>query len=337
MSKRDSVIQTNDDAASSKHSAVTLGYYSDPFISKFISKPVRRPPLINRGYTARVLVLESIIRTFCTCGKRSVPPVPLQIVSLGAGFDTTFWKMKARAELEGVIKYVEIDFPEVVKKKVSIITSQKDLHEGLDYSSTTTSMHGGIYHLMAGDITKKEDMEAIIRDSQLDRSLPTLFICECVLAYLPPDQGTDVLRWVADRFPTCGFVSYDPISPHDPFGKVMIKNLTDKGCPMLSMDAYPDIPSHKSRYEGVGWNRVEALDMLALFDHYLPQDVLTRIKRVEMMDELEEWFLIQTHYMYVWAMKEPAGAPAPFWGPVSFEACAKGKPQPKIPSSSFMM
>lgn len=51
--------------------------------------------------------------------------VYLQILSFGAGFDTSFFRISDLQESKNVI-YYEIDLPEVVKKKAAII---RDCHE----------------------------------------------------------------------------------------------------------------------------------------------------------------------------------------------------------------
>ena len=84
------VRETNDDAAICKYSCVTLGYYQDDFLKHFIKENIRRPPLINRGYWARVSAFHKVIKTLI----QALPDgSKFQIVNLGAGFDTTFWNI----------------------------------------------------------------------------------------------------------------------------------------------------------------------------------------------------------------------------------------------------
>jgi hypothetical protein len=56
MASSDSAVQaTATDATISKNYAVFLGYYTDPYVHFFdTSNGMKRPPLINRGYWARV-------------------------------------------------------------------------------------------------------------------------------------------------------------------------------------------------------------------------------------------------------------------------------------------
>ena len=98
----DEAVQlTADDALVSKHSAANLGYVSDPFLGAFVRKPARRSPLINRGYYARVAAIQCIIQQFIDTahvdgGGR------VQVVSLGAGFDTTFFRLKNEGKFNRV-------------------------------------------------------------------------------------------------------------------------------------------------------------------------------------------------------------------------------------------
>ena len=64
-SVQDEQVQaTNDDASTSKCSAVQLGYWKDPYISHFVKPSTRRLPEMNRGYFARVKAVESLTKQF---------------------------------------------------------------------------------------------------------------------------------------------------------------------------------------------------------------------------------------------------------------------------------
>ena len=128
----------------------------------FVKKPTKRPPLINRGYFARCAALDILVEGFLKTGGDVVMK---QIVSLGAGFDTRFFQLKAsvwsyllffsrpspqshskgsegvKHEGSGLIslcfsfskgvkclrKYIEVDFPEVVSAKLEVLQGKQDL------------------------------------------------------------------------------------------------------------------------------------------------------------------------------------------------------------------
>lgn len=56
-------------------------------------------------------------------------------------------------------------------------------------------------------------------------SLPTLFISECVLIYLAPEESQSILDWITANVQHSMFLLYEQILPDDTFGKVMLRNL----------------------------------------------------------------------------------------------------------------
>jgi tRNA wybutosine-synthesizing protein 4 len=56
-------------------------------------------------------------------------------------------------------------------------------------------------------------------------SRPTLFLSECVLVYIEPEESGAVIRWAAQSFPAAAFLTYEQILPHDAFGQMMVRHL----------------------------------------------------------------------------------------------------------------
>lgn len=130
------VQATNDDSIVSKRSASRFGYFNDEFLRAFVRKPPRRSPLINRGYYIRCFAIRSVLRSAdgsqaarawasavplllffvsttvniylagaCREFLKLVDPAsgvrgPKQIVSLGAGFDTSYWVLRVRLSFQ---------------------------------------------------------------------------------------------------------------------------------------------------------------------------------------------------------------------------------------------
>lgn len=70
----------------------------------------RRSPLINRGYYARVTAVWELVQRFL-----SVAGEKAQVLSLGAGYDTLFWRLMEHGAVFS--DYYEVDYPEVLKMK----------------------------------------------------------------------------------------------------------------------------------------------------------------------------------------------------------------------------
>lgn len=88
---------TDNDAALARLSAVQKGYLTDPFISALVPRAhlqPPRPPLINIGTYVRSEGLDELVDGWLSLcaedGKHC------QIVSMGAGSDTRFWRIAVR-------------------------------------------------------------------------------------------------------------------------------------------------------------------------------------------------------------------------------------------------
>lgn len=91
------VRATDNDAALARLSAVQKGYISDPFITQLVPRAhlqPPRPPLINIGTYLRGKGLDELVESFIKSAEQEDKKV--QIVSLGAGSDTRFWRLAVR-------------------------------------------------------------------------------------------------------------------------------------------------------------------------------------------------------------------------------------------------
>lgn len=88
---------TDSDASLARLSAVRLGYLVDPFIPNFVARPhlqPSRPPLINIGTYVRSESIDRLVASWIDICKSEGRKC--QIVSLGAGSDTRFWRLSVR-------------------------------------------------------------------------------------------------------------------------------------------------------------------------------------------------------------------------------------------------
>ena len=56
-------------------------------------------------------------------------------------------------------------------------------------------------------------------------SLPTIFLAECVLVYLRPEEANAIIEWAGSNFENAVFLNYEQVNLNDRFGQVMIENL----------------------------------------------------------------------------------------------------------------
>ncbi|MEQ2179417.1 hypothetical protein GOODEAATRI_024748, partial [Goodea atripinnis] len=140
---------TNDSSVVSKASAAAQGYFRDPFIQHFLCKVARRAPLIN-----------------------SPSCVPLlQILSLGAGFDSLYFRLHAEGVLDGTAVF-EVDFPDVAQRKAALVACNVTLR-GISQ-----------YRMLGVDVRGESQVEEALGAAGLDWTAPTLILSEVVLTYM---------------------------------------------------------------------------------------------------------------------------------------------------------
>ncbi|KAM9209188.1 leucine carboxyl methyltransferase 1 [Dugong dugon] len=299
----DGVRGTCEDASLCKRFAVSIGYWHDPYIQHFVRlSKERKAPEINRGYFARVYGVSQLIKAFlrkteCHC----------QILNLGAGMDTTFWKLKDENLLPS--KYFEVDFPMIVTRKIHNIKSKPPLSKPIVelHSEDTLHIDGHMldskrYAIIGADLRDLPELEEKLKKCQMNTQLPTLLITECVLIYMTPEQSANLLKWAANSFETAMFVNYEQVNMDDRFGQIMIENLRRRQCDLAGVEMCKSLASQKERLLSNGWETASAVDMMELYSR-LPRSEVVRIESLEFLDEMELLEQLMQHYCLCWATK----------------------------------
>lgn len=124
-----------------------------------------------------------------------------------------------------IASYVELDFPEITGKKARSIRRSKQLSSilgedikvgasivSLDLPDLTQSqpVKGGtglssqVYHLLPVDLRQpvQGNLDPLVSASPpvLSPDLPTLFLAECVLVYMQPENSAAIMRWFSSNF-----------------------------------------------------------------------------------------------------------------------------------------
>ncbi|XP_077984404.1 tRNA wybutosine-synthesizing protein 4-like [Glandiceps talaboti] len=303
--RSDVAIQgTNDSSVVSKCSMIAQGYFQDDFLRHFVSKTRRRSPLINRGYYIRAAAVNLILKKFLNTTVDSKQPFK-QIVSLGAGFDSAYFRLEAQGLLKHC-QFFEVDFMDVAQRKANIIECQPDLSKLIrDLVKDEAEFTKGVvlksvkYTLLGIDMTKLDGLSNALQLCGINFNLPTLFLSECVMTYMPVKRSDELIAWAAKFFNNSMFVTYEQILPYDAFGIVMRGHFKSLGSALQAIESYPTIESQRQRYLTQGWQVSMAMDMNELYNRYLSPDERQRIETLEPFDEFEEWHLKCSHYVIV--------------------------------------
>lgn len=330
--QKDRDIQSTDtDAAVSRLSAVNLGYLDDPFASYFVSGPgTRRLPIINRGTYTRTTALDILIDAFLSHANPAAPGEQTkQIISLGAGTDTRYFRLRAQNKHHNLI-YHEFDFPSVslTKDRIArnnrllretegetffgsseIIPSISELSAGWGLERSRNGVLETTYCFHPLDLRQLPKRQNPIRGLRTD--VPTLIISECCLCYLEVEKSKDVVRWFTSRIPSIGLVLYEPIGIDDSFGQMMVSNLAARNITMPSLDLYKTIPDQKSRLAEFGFTAAaggQAAETVEdIWEKWISMPEKERVDSLEGLDEVEEWQMLARHYAIAWGWRGTTG------------------------------
>lgn len=263
------------------------------------------------GTYVRTRAIDDLVGRFLSTSL----PQKKQIISLGAGSDTRFFRLKARFSAENSgpghpdFVYHEFDFPANTAQKVSIINRSRILSELISnpLSVRPDTLDSPDYHIHPVDLrTLDLSVEPSASFKKIERALPTLIISECCLIYLTPAVADTVaLYFTKFLFPQTtplGLILYEPINPHDPFGKVMVSNLAARGIVLQTLRKYGSLEAQAARMKVYGFDDSRGADVNELWKK-VQEAEKERVAGLEMVDEVEEWELLAEHYSVVWGWR----------------------------------
>ncbi|VDK32340.1 unnamed protein product [Taenia asiatica] len=307
----ESIQYTNDEATATKAYAVRIGYWSDPYIRIFCPIPSSSTPEISRGYYVRVQTFEAIVNRFVQECNHAC-----QIVNLGAGSDTLFFRLKDKDLLPKA--YVELDLPGNVRKKIFTLQRNKVLRAALPTGDSVVPpsvtpkdrVSFGCYHLLSFDLKAPTSvLISLLCDSpdgpSLSPDLPTLFLAECVLVYIPTEFTNSLLSTLSNKFKQAAFLNYEQVNMQDKFGEIMQSHFRDRSCELPGLAACGSLEEQKSRFLTNGWTEARAWTINEVFGCF-PQDAISRISRLEMLDDTEITQQLYDHYCIVLATNTAA-------------------------------
>lgn len=264
------------------------------------------------GTYVRTTAIDKIVRQFLdTC-----PDDEKQIISLGAGTDTRFFRIIDENPTRRLV-YHELDFATNTALKISSIKAEPVLlkaitkvlpdPDSLTFGGNGSTMLSPVYSIHPMDLrTIKPTAPPTLPG--ISKTTATLILSECCLCYLSPEDNSTILDTLLNHIlePTtpAGIVIYEPIRPLDAFGKTMISNLASRGIHMQTIQQYENLTAQKARLRNAGFVSVQcASDVDFIFKEWTTSQEKQHVNHREMLDELEEWVLLARHYCIAWGAR----------------------------------
>lgn len=237
-------------------------------------------------------------------------------MNLGAGSDTLFFRLKS-VEIQPKV-FVEIDLPGNVKKKIVTLRRCKQLWNELfpdappqsSFAVATPESHRSLnaasYHLLSHDLRLPpasliEELCTSETGPKLSSELPTLFLAECVLVYIPTASSEALIKSLASHFTNAAFINYEQVNMNDKFGEIMIRSFRDRSCELPGLSACGSLDDQKKRFLSAGWSEVHSWTINEIYNA-LPSETAARIERLELLDDREITSQLFDHYCILLAI-----------------------------------
>jgi len=290
---------TNDFSIVSKLSAAKMGYFADEFLGEFVEKPKNRAPLINWGYYIRnkslELTFEKAVEHYSNRNE------PFQVLSMGAGFDTTYFNVRKKYE-PSKMTFFEIDLPSNVERKTKLIRRSPKCSEYLSSSLDENAIITDSYKLFACDLSDTVTLTKCLNKHNFDFNLPTIVLSECVITYMREQDSTKIIQYLSENLSNSAFFVYEQIVPDDGFGAFMVKHFDKIGSPIHGILRYGTAAEQIDRYIAAGWSECKLFTLSEVY-YNLSEEERSRLQALEMFDEFEEFMLKANHYFVLVATK----------------------------------
>ncbi|KIW00435.1 uncharacterized protein PV09_07964 [Verruconis gallopava] len=316
----EAIIGTNDYSIVSKRSVEKLYYKDEPeFYRAFVHKFKRRTPLINRGYWLRMRAIETVVKDFLD----EKTDKSKAIVNLGCGYEPLAFRMlwKYPSQCHNV-RFVDIDFPELIAKKIQIIEQEPVLNQRLGHQPTEDMSFPAImfsspqYYAVGCDLGDQKKLQNVFLNGLKLGHDAVLFIGEVSIVYMPHQESTKVIEIcgnIADaRF--CLLENHIPAGADHPFARTMIDHF-DKRTPLRGLSVYCNIKAQRERFLNAGWHEVQATDLWSLWqnDDFVNETERLSLQKFEPFDEYEGFALFAGHHLLLLATTADASFAASCW------------------------
>ena len=307
------VENTNLESNKSKVSLLRKGHRFDPFLLNLSANPHKcspRSPSVHLGYLCRMIAMESCFENrLIKIEMKMADSASYQVVSCGAGFDTTFFRLRNCGFLSRC-HYIEIDYPAVIKAKADAILANdilRDVFGSPDLLKVLTDGHGN-YSLQARnsaakltliscDLSDTSRLTGLFHRFGVKFTAETFLFSECVLTYVPADKVNLLLRWIAVSFKRYHYTCYEQIRPDDTFGVIMRNHFKSRASPLLNVSAHPDLLDHKRRLTYLAIPNATSRSLAHICEEYYGPSEWRRFNALETaFDEIEEMYLKCSHY-----------------------------------------
>ncbi|APA15606.1 hypothetical protein sscle_15g103760 [Sclerotinia sclerotiorum 1980 UF-70] len=299
----DSIMGTNNSSIVSKRSVERLYFPNEPhFFRYFVKKPLRRSPLINRGYWLRMKAIDHVVKQFLEqrSEKQRV------VINLGCGYDPLPWQCMSRYPTASQdVKFIDIDYRDLMVKKQTVVRNTSELNSMLTNLNITQDgdilLSSDQYLQLGCDLRNLKRLEETISKVVDIEKCSFLFTAEVSITYMPTESADALIQW-ANKLPDARFCLLEQLLPEGishPFAQTMMAHFDKLGTPLGACKKYPTVAAQDTRFRSLGWPSVLVRNLWELWgsEDFLDSKERIALDSVEPFDEWEEFALFGCHYL----------------------------------------
>jgi len=301
------VKSTANDILRMKIHLAEKNYTTDKFVSEMDKKTQKTYlPLINRGVWSRVYGFDHNIYNIISYLKEIEYEEEINFIDLGSGFNTMFFNLEDKFEN---MKYIEIDYEDNTDRKIEIIKKSELLKNTIskNFEEDVKINEGNLiskkYSIINCDVTNPDLLIKNLKQLDVNFSNLTIVLGECLFVYIEKDDTMNLLKSLTTNFDNMVLFMYDLVGNNDAFGREMEFNLAQRNIKIPGLNQVPDTKSQIKRLIDSDFSEAKVVDMLQYYRKYIDKVERMRIEKLEFLDELEEFNLLQKHSCFGCAIK----------------------------------
>ncbi|KAG5985120.1 hypothetical protein E4U55_001369 [Claviceps digitariae] len=309
------IMETNSSSIVSKRSVEKLYYPNEPhYFRYFVKKYQRRAPLINRGYWLRLRAIDVLVRRFLT---KHLAKKKKLIVNLGCGSDVLPWQSHARyADLCEDVMFVDIDYPELMRKKRSIVQETPQLRGILgndffinDSDEDHVMLRSKVYCQIGCDLRELDKLGVILNELASLSECSVLFVAEVSITYMDTQYADALIQWASEigNSEFCLLEQLLPYGPDHPFAATMLSHFDKLKSPLKSVAQYPTLSKQIDRFTSRGFQEANIWDLWQVWssEEFVSSAERASLDDIEPFDEWEDFILFGRHYCIIHASASP--------------------------------
>lgn len=238
--------------------------------------------------------------------------------------DSLYFHLKDKLP-DSSVSVLDLDYSEITKQKIKFIKESKSLLPFFIKSETINNDNTSIntdtnndlfkdpknfissdYKILECDLSNTSKLKACLDKSDFKKEELTLIIAECLFCYFDSEDLLSMLKTITSKYDNCVVVYYDLIHPNDYFGKMMIKNL--KEFRNITLPSYIECAEEKNQVDRLykaGFTKCgQCVDLLRYYYDFISKEDKDKVEHLELIDELEEWNLLQKHSCIGFSVKK---------------------------------